>query len=90
MTVRLTADGDIRLEGICPIDDAEPLLRLLLSNRGARVDWRACEQAHAAVIQLLLAAGPPMVGPPANGFLQAWVAPLLIAGAAAGEEPAKA
>ena len=79
MTVRLTPDGHIRLEGICPVDDAEPLLRLLSSQKEFSVDWRACEQAHSAVIQLLLAAKRPILGPPANDFLQVSVAPLLVA-----------
>ncbi len=70
MTVRLTDEDIIVLEGACPTEDAEALLRLLSSNRQRVVDWRGCEQAHTAVIQLLLAARPKMIGPPAGGFLR--------------------
>lgn len=80
MSVQLTAQGTIRLEGTCPIDDAEPLLRLLLSHRKAAIDWRACEQAHSAVVQVLLALRPPILGPSASAFLQHHVAPLLAGG----------
>ena len=70
MTVRLAQDGVIRLEGVCPTEDAEPLLRLLSSNRRLAVDWTACEQAHTAVIQILLAARPELLGPPVDAFLR--------------------
>ena len=50
MTVERDVDGSIRLSGACPQDDAERLLRLVLDDPTAIVDWRACEQAHTAVI----------------------------------------
>jgi hypothetical protein len=77
MTVRVTPDGKICLDGACPVGDAEPLLRLVANNRDAIVDWRGCEQAHAAVIQVLLAAQPTLLGPPANAFLHSRIAPLI-------------
>jgi hypothetical protein len=77
MTVALAADGTIRLDGVCPVGDAEPLLRLVTNDRDALVDWRGCTEAHAAVIQILLAAAPKLLGPPANQFLQVRVAPLI-------------
>ena len=70
MTVARAADGHIQLTGVCPIEDAEPLLRLLANDPRAMVDWRGCDHAHAAVIQMLLAAGPRMVGPPGNAVLK--------------------
>jgi hypothetical protein len=77
MTVAMAADGTIRLEGVCPVGDAEPLLRLVTSNRDAMVDWRRCEEAHTAVIQILLATKPKLLGPPANAFLRSRIAPLM-------------
>jgi hypothetical protein len=77
LTVRLVSGLVIELEGICPIEDAEPLLRHLLSTPHATVDWRACEQAHTAVIQILLAAGVPLRGPPAGAILRDHVEPLI-------------
>ena len=77
MTVQLLASGTIELEGICPSDDAEVLLQHLLATPGALVDWRACESAHTAVIQILMAAKPRLLGPPAARHLQDWVQPLV-------------
>ncbi len=77
MTVVLAPDGTIRLAGVCLIEDAEPLLRLLLENPAATVDWRPCEQAHAAVVQVLLAVRPALLGPPAGRFLREHVGPLV-------------
>jgi hypothetical protein len=70
MTIALAADGTIRLDGDCPLEDAEELLRLLAANPEAAVDWRTCSYAHTAVIQILLAAGPQLRGPPKDGFLR--------------------
>ncbi len=77
MTVRLADDGAIRLEGDCPAEDAETLARFLLLDPSAIVDWRNCEKAHTAVIQVLLAARPATTGPPRSAFLSDWVAPLI-------------
>ena len=77
MTVQLQADQTILLGGICPSDDAEALVQLLAASAGALVDWRGCESAHTAVIQVLLAAKPKLLGPPLGAFLRQWVAPLL-------------
>ena len=82
MTVRLS-NGAIELIGACSSEDAEILQRHLLDQPGATVNWGACEQLHAAVLQTLLVANPVMRGMPANAFLAAHVAPLLNASAAA-------
>ena len=78
MTVRL-ADGDVvQLIGRCDSEDAARLLDCLSANPEARVDWRDCEGAHTAVIQVLWLARRPLKGPPANAFLARWVEPSLI------------
>jgi hypothetical protein len=77
MTVRLGDDGVIMLEGTCPIEDAEALLRRLSDNPDADVNWAACEQAHTAVVQILLAVRPHLVGLPTNRFLNQWIAPAI-------------
>ena len=77
MTIKLSADGMIILDGICPSEDAESLLQYLSAGAATLVDWRTCESAHTAVIQILLAARPKLLGPPAGRALQEWVAPLL-------------
>jgi hypothetical protein len=78
MSVRLKDDAIIRLEGACPIEDAEALLRHLIEMPGATIDWRDCERAHTAVVQVLLASGAPLRGPPAGAFLRERVEPLLV------------
>jgi hypothetical protein len=77
MTVRLAVDGTIELEGACPSEDAEPLLRLLLASPGATVDWQFCKEAHTAVVQVLAVAQPRLRGPPRGDFLREVVAPAL-------------
>jgi hypothetical protein len=52
----------------------------LLENPEALVDWRGCQQAHAAVIQVLLVTGPEVLGPPNGEFLRNHIAPLFDAG----------
>ena len=77
MTVRIAASGCIELVGACPSSDAEPLLQLLLADRGATVDWRECRSAHAAVVQVLLAVKPKLLGLPVGAVLKDWVAPAM-------------
>ena len=77
MAVRADVEGAILLSGVCPAEDAEALLQLLLDRPGSTIDWRSCEEAHGAVVQVLLASAATMQGPPAGRFLQRFVAPLL-------------
>jgi hypothetical protein len=72
MTVRLF-DGAIVLEGACPVEDAEPLQSLLLQYPEAAVDWRACDAAHTAVLQILLVTKPSIKGPARAVFLQDFI-----------------
>ncbi len=77
MTIRLSAEGAIELEGTCSSDEAETLLQHLLATPDAAVDWRGCEAAHTAVVQILMAAKPKLLGPPAGSLLEKWVQPML-------------
>lgn len=75
------AAGDIiRLSGRCRVEDAEALLAALLEEGGRPVDLSACQTLHSAVVQVLLAAKPAMVGAPADPALARWLMPLLAAG----------
>lgn len=78
MTVRFEGSGPIVLEGTCPIDDAERLLRLLTTIRSPTLDWRSCDWAHTAVIQILIASGVPLLGPPRGALLRDVIEPLII------------
>ena len=73
MTVRLSAGGNIELDGRCGSEEAETLLHYLLTTPAAHVDWRSCTDAHTAVIQILLAARPVLRGPPASEFLRTYL-----------------
>lgn len=76
MSVRL--DGEIiRLEGRCPVEDAEPLLTLLLGDGHRTVDLSASEMLHTAIVQLILAFRPRLTGDSADGFMRDWVQPAL-------------
>ena len=77
MTVHVAADGTIVLAGNCPVEDAEVLVGFLLADAAAELDWCACEWAHTAVVQVLLASRRRTRGPPQSIFLRDWVEPLL-------------
>ena len=84
MTLRIGEDDAVELVGDCPSEDAEALLRHLCAHPDAPVDWRRCEDAHAAVVQVLVAARIRPKGPPANQFLARFVAPILMRANVAG------
>jgi hypothetical protein len=44
---------------------------------GAVVDWRRCDAAHTAVIQVLLAARAQVLGPPRGEWLRSFVEPAI-------------
>ncbi len=69
MTVRRIDDSLIALEGECPLEDAEALVQGLLDTPEASVDWRACDHAHAAVLQVLMASDANLLGPPKSAAL---------------------
>ena len=71
--------GSVALVGACEAEDAEPLLELLQEHPEATIDWRECSGAHTSIVQLLLAAGRPVLGPPMDEFLKRWVEPHLAA-----------
>jgi hypothetical protein len=78
MTVLKSSDGILLLEGECPSDDAEILLQHLTGGSAATVDVRNCQSIHTAVIQVLLAAKPKLLGPPsADTPLWRWAYPNL-------------
>jgi hypothetical protein len=83
MTVQVDDAGVIELKGRCAAGDAELLLQRLLAAPGSSVEWSSCEHLHSAVLQVLLAARPPMRGTPTNSFLATHVAPVLPRAAAA-------
>lgn len=65
----------IRLEGVCPVEDAETLALLILEDRAASVDWTACTRMHTAVYQVLLRLGPSVLGTCGDPFVDRWLTP---------------
>jgi hypothetical protein len=79
MTVSRTGDAVV-LEDVCPVDDAEILMRHLQAG-AAVIDWSGCTHLHTACLQVILAARLPVRGAPPNAALLRWVQPLISAGA---------
>ena len=72
-------DGDIiRLQGVCRVEDAEPLTVLLQCICDSTLDVSACEGLHAAVVQVILAFRPKIIGLSKDGFLRDWLLPALV------------
>ena len=76
MTVRIE-NGVARLEGVCGVEDAEPLHAAIGAGRATAVDISACTKMHGAVAQALLRFRIRIVGEPADPFLANHVAPAL-------------
>lgn len=77
--VRRTDAGQgapIRLEGICPVEDAETLASFILEDPHAPVDWTACTRMHTAVYQVLLSLSPRVLGTCGDPFVDRWLTPL--------------
>ncbi len=72
-------DTQVRFEAVCTVEDALPLLEFLRVSAAPEVDLSACTHLHTALLQLLLAARPRLVSPPADPTLARWVAPMLTA-----------
>lgn len=68
----------IRLQGVCRVEDAEPLTALLQSISDSTLDLSTCEGLHAAVVQAILAFRPNIVGVPDEPFLRDRLLPALI------------
>ena len=72
MTVKRDNAGVIVLAGECPVDDAETLLQLLQAQPDSPVDWSGSTRLHTAVLQVLMAAAPPMRGECGDAFVSRW------------------
>ena len=73
MSVRRNDDGAIILDGRCSVEDAEPLLQLLNATPQAPCDWSRCSHLHTAVLQVLLATRPALVGPCGDPWVEQWI-----------------
>jgi hypothetical protein len=73
MTVRRDDAGTIILSGECPVEDAETLLEHLQAHPDGPVDWSGCRALHTAVLQVLMAAKPRLLGECGDEFVRARV-----------------
>lgn len=71
-------DGSyIQLVGVCAVEDAEMLVRLLQDDRAREVDVSNVTHLHAAVVQALLVFRPCTTGVPSDPFTRTWLVPLM-------------
>jgi hypothetical protein len=74
----ITLDGHVvRLEGDCAVESAEALLTLLQGDLARAVDVTRAGHLHTAVVQVLLALRPALVGQAVDPFLKTWIVPAL-------------
>ncbi len=76
MSIRRDQTGTIVLDGSCPVEDAEPLLQMLQDTPTARVDWTQCHHLHTAVLQVVLATQPALLGDCGDTWVARWIAPI--------------
>jgi hypothetical protein len=77
LTIRRSDEGIVVLDGVCAVEDAEPLLQMLQATPEAIVDWTQCRQLHTAVLQVIMASGNSPIGLCGNVWVQQWLAPKL-------------
>jgi hypothetical protein len=73
MSVARSDDGTIVLAGNCGVEEAEPLLQMLVETPDVALDWRLCSHLHTAVVQGVLAAKPRLTGPCGDAWVEAWL-----------------
>jgi hypothetical protein len=73
VSVSRRSDGTIVLDGRCPVEDAEVLLELLQATPAASLDWTQCIHLHTAVLQVVLAARPPLAGQCGDAWVRQWL-----------------
>lgn len=66
-------NGTILLEGVCSVEDAESLLQLLQATPRAPVDWTRSNHLHTAVLQVILATRPTLVGRCGDPWVAEWI-----------------
>jgi hypothetical protein len=77
LTIRRSDEGMVVLDGVCAVEDAEPLLQMLQATPGTAIDWTQCRQLHTAVFQVIMASGNVPVRPCGDVWIQQWLAPKL-------------
>jgi len=73
-------DDMVRIDGVCGVDEAMPLLEFLQTNGAARIDMRTCTHLHSAALQVLMVAAIRVAVLPEEEFLGRWLTPMLGSG----------
>lgn len=60
-------------EGAISVEEAEDLLEWFQKTPKARADFSACTHLHAADLQVLMAASPPVAAWPQDEHLKIWL-----------------
>jgi hypothetical protein len=76
MTVSFDEDM-IRIDGVCGVDEAMPLLEFLQTHGATRIDMRTCTHVHSAALQVLMVVAVRVAVLPEEEFLNRWLTPLL-------------
>jgi hypothetical protein len=66
----------VHLSGPVRVEDAEPLAALLQADRNRSVDLTQSISLHTAIVQVLLAFEPRLIGSTTDPFVQTWLTPL--------------
>jgi len=69
MSIEIASDC-IHLAGVVMVEEAESLATHLKEHPQSAVNLSACESMHSAVLQVLLALRPKLVGLPADPWLR--------------------
>ena len=72
MTIRYKRNTAM-LDDSVGVEDAEDLLQWLQKHPKAKVDLSACSHLHAANLQVLMAARPPVLAWPQDDRLTTWL-----------------
>ena len=73
-------DNVIRIAGRCGVEEAEPFLVLLQAAPGRVVDLSRADRLHTALLQIIMALRPPLLGECGDAFLRDWILPRLSPG----------
>jgi len=73
VSVALNASGTVVMSGKCSVEDAETLLQLLQQFPSASLDWTDCTELHTAVLQVILAGRPVVMGTCGDPFIAEWL-----------------
>ena len=74
MTVRRSDAGVVILEGVCTVEDAEPLLRMLQATPAPAVDWTSCATFIRRCFRLFWLPASVPIGPCGDAWVRQWLA----------------